>query len=295
MRWVAISIGVIVTALCVVGLSVGWLREHPREWTGVVDVTETHISPKIGGRIVGIAADEGDRIEAGQVLVELDQITLLDELAMARASLKDAEGKLATVKARHAFAVEEFERLDRLNKEASASRQEVLVARTQRDALAGQVTSAQGQVEMAEANIARIEHDLAEATIAAPHGGRVLARAYEPGEVVAPGVTVLSVADLDNVWVYAHVEEADVHLISVGDELFWRLAQSDEVTGKGRVVQVLPEAEFATQKDKGRAKRDIKTFRVKLAVRNVPNHLKPGMTVDVFRPSATTQPQSAAQ
>jgi len=294
MKWIAVGIGLLAVALSVAGLSVGWLVERPREWTGIVDVTETHVSTKIAGRILRIAAHEGEPVETGQVLVALDQTTLRDELAAAQASLQQARGELETAKAQHAFAIEEFERVDRLNKESSASRQEMLVARTQRDALAGQVLTAEGKVAAAEAQISRIGHHLEEATISAPHGGRVVARAYEPGEVVAPGAGVLTIADLDNVWIYAYVEEADVQSLQIGQELGWRAAQSPHLAGTGRIVQILPEAEFATQKDKGRSKRDIKTYRVKLAVRNVPNHLKPGMTVDVFRAPATTQPHAGA-
>ncbi len=277
-----------ISALAVLACcSLGWYalnrtQSHEKVWTGLVDVTETRLGPKYGGRLVEITANEGDVVESGQVVVRLDRRELEEQLAGAEAALLQAQGQRDEIAARLRQAEHDLDHIRELSDSGRASNHEHERTRNERDALEARLRAADAQVEVHRASIATVRQQLAETTVTATMSGRVMLRAYEPGEVVPPGGTVLCVADLAEVWIYVFVDEVGVAHLKTGDAADWRPALGDGPGGTARVVSILPEAAFATQKDKGRAKRDIKSYRVKLRAENSRELLKPGMTLDVI-------------
>ena len=107
-------------------------------------------------------------------------------------------------------------------------------------------------------------------------------RAARQGEVVNPGNPIVTLFDLSSTWVDADVEETYADLISMGQTLRVRLPSGAEVTGP--VIYKAVEADFATQRDVSRTKRDIKTFEVRLHVDNHDRTLALGMTAYVMLP-----------
>jgi len=273
----------IVAALC----SAGWYAlnrtvSHEKVWTGLVDVTETYLGPKMGGRLTLVAAQEGEMVSAGQVVLELDREALLDELDRAEAALHQARGRRDEMAARQRQADHDRRRVDDLFERGSASEHEYVGARNALAALEGSLQAAEATVRMHVAEVERVKQELSETTVISPIGGRVMMRAYEPGEVAPAGAPVLSVAQMNPIWVYAFVDEIGATPLKIGDTAEWRTAHVENRRGTARIVAIIPQAAFATQKDKGRFKRDIKTYRVKLEAANADQVLKPGMTVDVI-------------
>jgi HlyD family secretion protein len=277
----------VVSALVVAALlSGGWYARNlpdnqEKSWTGLVDAVETQIAAKIGGRLSIVGAEEGEIVSAGQTVIELDRDTLLDELAHSEAALRQAEGRRDEISARKNQSEHDSERVAELYEQGSASEHEYVRTQNNRLALEGMLKAAEAAVQMNEATVERVKRDLEETRVTSPVGGRVMMRAYEPGEVVAPGASVLSVAQMDPIVIYAFVDEIGVAALRVGDGAEWRTAHGDTIRGAARIVSIIPEGQFATQKDKGRFKRDIKVYRVKLRAENGDETLKPGMTVDV--------------
>ena len=282
-KLVLVVSALIVAALC----SAGWFAlnragSHEKVWTGLVDVTETHLGPKVGGRLTLVAAQEGEIISAGQVALQLDRQALLDRLDCAEAALRQAQGRRDEIGARRRQAEHDQRRVNELYQRGSASEHEYVGACNELSALQGALHAAQAAVGMHAAEVERVKQELSETTVVSPIGGRVLMRAYEPGEVVPPAAPVLSVAQMDPIWIYAFVDEIGVASLKIGHRAVWRAAHGQGGHGEARIVAILPQAGFATQKDKGRFKRDIKTYRVKLEAPNADETLKPGMTVDVI-------------
>jgi HlyD family secretion protein len=272
----------IVGTLC----SAGWFalnRTVSREkiWTGLVDVKETHLGPKIGGRLVLVGAEEGEMVSPGQVALELDRAALEDERNRAEAALHQAQGRRDEIIARRRQAEHDLRRIERLYRQGSASEHEYVQAQNALAALEGMLSAAEAAVQMHSATVERVGQELSETRVVFSTGGRVMMRAYEPGEVVPAGAPVLSVARMDPIWIYAFVDEVGVAPLKIGERAEWRAAHGRGGAGIARIVAIIPEAGFATQKDKGRFKRDIKTYRVKLEAANADETLKPGMTVDV--------------
>ena len=118
--------------------------------------------------------------------------------------------------------------------------------------------------------------------IHAPAAGTVDVRAALPGEVVNPGQGILTLIDPDQLWVRADVEEGYIDRIRLGDKFTVRLPSGAVRTGT--VFYRAIDADFATQRDVSRTKRDIKTFEIRLRCDNQDRSLAVGMTAYVALP-----------
>ncbi len=122
------------------------------------------------------------------------------------------------------------------------------------------------------------------ARIAAPVSGIVNEWAARQGEVVGEGTPIVTIMDLKQTWVYAPVPETDADAVKLGDKL--RVVMPSGAAVYGQVIAKAPEADFATERDVSRTKRDIKTVQFKLLIPNPGEEFVPGMTAQVFIPTS---------
>jgi HlyD family secretion protein len=155
------------------------------------------------------------------------------------------------------------------------------VARTnQATAAQSTVASTQAQVENATAQLREAEVRLGWTKIYSPVSGTVLVRAAREGEVVTAGQAIVTVVDFSDTWVFAAIPETDADHIGIGDSLRVRLPGGTVLPGK--VFYKAAEADFATQRDVGRRKRDIRTIALKVRLDNPKGAFVPGMTAEVL-------------
>jgi HlyD family secretion protein len=121
--------------------------------------------------------------------------------------------------------------------------------------------------------------------IHAPISGIVDVRAARRGEVVSPARSIVTLIDPDNLWVRGDVEESYIDLIHLGDALTVRLPSGAE--RRCPVFYRRADADYATQRDVSRSKRDIKTFEIRLRCDNQDRSLAVGMTAYVVLPLST--------
>lgn len=143
------------------------------------------------------------------------------------------------------------------------------------------LASAKARLKEAEAALNIQEARLKDTEILSPISGTVVFKGMEAGEVVSPGVTILSIVDLEDLWVRADIEETLIGRVRVGDEAVISIDGMPGISFKGTVAEIGREADFATLKDVTRGRQDIKTFRVKVKMEDKTGTLKPGMTVKV--------------
>ena len=159
------------------------------------------------------------------------------------------------------------------------------------------VASTRAQVANAEAQLKEAEVRLGYTKIYAPVTGTVSVRAAREGEVLSPGQPIVTIVDLSDTWVRAAVPETDADHIGLGDTLRVRLPGGSIV--KGKVFYKAAEADFATQRDVSRRKRDIKTIVLKVRLNNPNGAYVPGMTAEVLvspqQLNGTAQSASAEQ
>jgi HlyD family secretion protein len=150
------------------------------------------------------------------------------------------------------------------------------------------VASTQAQQLNAKAQLEAAEARLGYTKVTAPVSGIVTVRAAREGEVVNLGQAIVIITDLNDTWVRAAVPETQAVHIALGDQLNARLPSGETVPGK--IIFKAPEADFATQRDVSRRKRDIKAIALKLAVDNSKKNLVPGMTAEILIPKSKVNP-----
>ncbi len=169
---------------------------------------------------------------------------------------------------------------------ADAQQEERQVAVQQR-----QTEALRAAVAQATANAAAAAARFGQTRIFAPASGIVTLRAARQGEVVNPGSPIVTLFDLSSTWVDADVEETYADLIAMGQTLRVRLPSGSEISGP--VIYKAVEADFATQRDVSRTKRDIKTVAIRVRVPNPQGKLPLGMTAWVMLPVPALPPPAA--
>ena len=187
------------------------------------------------------------------------------------ASLQDRDRSNATLQAAQA-------RVKSLQDQVRAAEARTHQAR----AAASNVSATRSEMNAAQAQLAEAETRLGYTQVVAPISGTVSVRAARQGEVVNAGQPIVTVVDLNDVWVRAAVPETESDGVALGDHLKVRLLSGRELDGT--VIFKGVEADFATQRDVGRSKRDIKTVVLKVHVDNRDQRLTPGMTAEVLVP-----------
>jgi len=121
---------------------------------------------------------------------------------------------------------------------------------------------------------------VSQAVLAAPLGGTVIAKHAEPGELLAVGSPVITVAKLDDVWVRAYIPETRLGRVKLGQKA---IVTSDTWKGRsyqGTVTFIASEAEFTPRNVQTEAERVKLVYRIKITIPNPKQELKPGMPVD---------------
>ncbi|SJZ62527.1 HlyD family secretion protein [Trichlorobacter thiogenes] len=286
--------------------------------TGTIETTTVAVAFKVPGRLKERLVDEGQLVKIGQIVARLDDDELKDERTVrsadqqaAQAALADLKAgsrqeeiaasgaTLARLKAEADRAAQDATRAEALFKKEVIPRKELDAARAAKDATAAAVREgderlrlvkvgprpdtikqAQARLEGAAAARSLADTRLSQAVLAAPISGTVMAKHAEPGELLAAGSPVITVAKMDEVWVRAYLPETQLGKIKLGQQVS---VSSD--TWKGRTYQgtvsfIASEAEFTPRNVQTEAERVKLVYRIKITIANPKQELKPGMPVD---------------
>jgi HlyD family secretion protein len=146
------------------------------------------------------------------------------------------------------------------------------------------VSATRGDMENAKALLDQAQVQLGYAQVVSPISGKVNVRAARQGEVVAATTPIVTITDLTQTWIYAPLPETEADAVQLGDSL--RVVMPSGATIYGKVIAKSAEADFATQRDVSRRKRDIKTIRLKLLIDNPEMRYVPGMLAEVYIPKS---------
>jgi HlyD family secretion protein len=165
---------------------------------------------------------------------------------------------------------------------AQANRQQVDVQQADIAATRAQIAQAAAQRDQAQTQLSYTK-------VVAPIDGIVSVRVARQGEVVQAGGPIVTVLDVDHLWVQADVEETYIDQIGFGQKLKVRLPSGNTI--EGTVFFKGVESEYATQRDVSRTKRDVKAFTIKVSVPNMDRRLFAGMTAYVLLPPPPGEPR----
>lgn len=258
------------------------LRARVSETRATETLTRGTTSSEVANARARAQAARSARDEAAAELerVRQDHVRITTLAAEGVASQQEKDRIDAALKAAQA-------RLAALDDQVKAADAEVkaAMARThQAEAAESMVAATQAQAANAAAQKAEAETRLGYTRVVSPVTGTVSVRVAREGEVVMAGAPIVTVVDYRETWVRVAIPETHADRIQLGDVLTVRFPSGATVEGK--VILKQAEADFATQRDVSRSKRDIRTIGLKLAIDNPGGRYTPGMTAEVLVPRA---------
>jgi HlyD family secretion protein len=221
------------------------------------------------------------QLEQAKAVLELDRITyerdqgLFSRGVMAAEEKDTAEQNYRAAQANVKALGDQVKSADAQVAVAEANRQQVEVQQSEIAATRAQVAQAVAQKDQAQTQLGYTE-------IYSPTDGIVSVRVARQGETIQTGGPIVTIVDIDHLWVQADVEETYIDQIAFGQKLRVRLPSGDVIVGTVFFKGV--EGDFATQRDVSRTKRDIKTFEIKVSIPNTERRLFEGMTAYVLLP-----------
>ncbi len=245
---------------------------------GRIEAKLVDIAAKEPLRVKEILVDEGDLVKPGQVLVRMDTATLNAQLAEAKLNVLAKQQEEAVTKAtivkREAeidLAKTEVKRSTALVAERAGSQRELDVHRMAlRSTTAGlqeeqaKLRTTEQEVKVAAANAVVIQTRIDDATLKSPVTGRVLYRLAEVGEVVSAGGKVLTLTNLDDVYMEIFLPSEQAARIKDGAEARLTFDALPGVAVAGYVSFVSPEAQFTPKQVETKSEREKLMFRVKI-------------------------------
>jgi HlyD family secretion protein len=319
-----IIIGVIAVLILAV---VGWLlygqfagtRNDKLIVHGNVDIRQVNLGFRVSGRLKEVKSEEGDIVEAGDVIAVLDDGPYQDQVRLAEAQvaqaqanytkmvngfrkeeIEQARAQLAQAKANYDNALRTFEREDKLLQTHVISQSDYDAATSSRDSLKAMVQSAQAnlnlelagnrkedidnakaQLDNAQANLDNAKRNLTDCQLRASVDGVVITRAVEPGTIVATSTIVYSVCETSPVWIRTYVDERDLGRIYPGMKA---LIYNDTYPNHPYTAQVgfiSPVAEFTPKNVETRELRADLVYRLRVILQNADRYVRQGMPVTV--------------
>jgi HlyD family secretion protein len=241
------------------------------------------ISAEVPGRIVEMAVAEGDRVEAGQLLLRLDDARYRSQVEQTRAARNAAEANLTLAEARLDKAARDLVRLERLHEDGLASEEALEGARTDHQVAEAETEARRQELARAAASLEVSRDDLAKTLYRAPLAGIVSRLNVEAGENVVvgtmnnPGTVILSIADMSGMEVEAEVDETDVVSVSVGQSANITVDAIQNEEFPGTVVSVGNSGRGASRGTVD----EVVNFEVVVAFDEPDPRLRPGMTADI--------------
>jgi HlyD family secretion protein len=307
--------------------------DHEIVISGNIEAHESLVGFKVPGRIVELPVEEGQQVAQDALLARLDdadykQRVRIDEATVrvresnlaltlagtreqetraAQQTMIDAEAdleekKLDNERAQQLFAKDEISAQERDQAATALKRAEAIYKAAQQrynEAVEGSrkedITIARANLNEANAALGLSQVNLGYTILRAPSAGVVTVRQAELGEVVAPGTPVVTLADLDHIWLRAYIAETDLGRIAWGQDA---TITTDTYPGKqyhGRISFISSDAEFTPKSVQTYKERVTLVYRIKIDIDN-PNHeLKPGMPADArIELSASKQNQGSS-
>lgn len=314
----AAAIIVVLSVLAIVGLSLWYLvQPQPLLVQGEADATRVDIAARIDGRVGQRPVSRGDDVTAGEVLVAIDNPELIMKLreaeaaravaladlarieigtraeivaernaavAASEASLKLAQQTYDRVKKVTAGGFEAVAKLDEATTSLDVATRSLEQSKlAYQEAVAGYTTEergvAQAAVAKAEAAIKTLRAQVDEMTVKAPISAQVYQVGVEPGEYVSPGVPLLSLVDLGDVWLRFDLREDLAKGLKAGDRFTVRIPALGDTPVPVEIRTVATRGEYAGWRaTRATGDFDLRTFEVRAYPVDRIEKLRPGMS-----------------
>lgn len=287
-----------------------WARRahQPQEivLSGTLEARTVNVGSLVGGRVVRVLTDEGQAVQAGQTIVELETETLDRQIAEQAAAI--ASARAALVKGIHgplpqeiakAEAVANNDEKERVRQQSLyhagiASREAYDVAATTAKSSAEDLRVLQlgtrpedlaqlrAQLDQQERHLASLQKQRDECRVISTVTGFVQSFGLRPGDLVEPNQTVAEILESSQLWVRVYVPETELHLIHIGQQVRVNVDADPKKPQEfaGHIAEVNPQGEYTPRNIQTRSQRADEVFGVKVYVDPDPR-LKAGMNAEV--------------
>ena len=307
----------VVVLVAVVALVGEYLRRRePLLLQGITECRTLKAASKIPGRIEQVCVQEGEQVRQGELLyilstpelsAKLEQVTALRSAAEALDARVEQGARAPQIEAAlnlwqqaqagAVLASKSYERAQNLYREGVIPAQKLDEARASYESMRAlesaaraqydlvlegadkyDVEAAAAQVKEAEGGVAEVEAYLKDAMVYAPISGEVSTIGYHAGEVVGSGYPVVTILDLEDVWITFNIKESLLPRIRLGESVqAWVPALGEKITLQVR--HIAAQADFATwDATRTRGGFDVRTFAVKMYPEDKGVGLRPGMS-----------------
>jgi len=239
---------------------------------------QVNISADVSAKITRLEIEEGEWVEQGTLLIELDRERYLAAVASAQANLSAAQANANLARENMVKAEKDYVRTKELYDRALESQAVLDAVYAAAEVEKARYQSTLDQGEQAKAALRQARDDLAKTTIYAPMSGTVSKLNKEIGEIALGSQfqedVILEISNLEGMEALVDIDENDIVSVSIGDEAEIEVDALPDVKLKGRVTEIANSA-----KSSGAGTTDEKTeFEVKVAVIDPVPELRPGMT-----------------
>lgn len=268
--------------------------------SGVFESTEVTVSAEGNGKILSLDIQEGDRLEAGQIVGCIDTVQLhLSEVQLEASRRAVGSGRLdisrqiAALESQIGKQRQELDRFTKLEKAGASNRKQVEDIQAQIETLERQLAAQKeslnssnrnvsGQADALEAQIEQIRDRIRKCVITSPVAGTVLAKYSEAGEFAALGRALFKVADIDNIRLRAYITADQLTTLKLGQQVrvFADQGSSGRKEYAGTLIWISDKAEFTPKTIQTRDERANLVYAVKIAVEN-DGLIKLGMYGDI--------------
>ncbi|WP_169331952.1 efflux RND transporter periplasmic adaptor subunit [Desulfurispora thermophila] len=212
----------------------------------VAPFKEVAVIPKTPGRVAAVPVSVGQKVQAGQVLVELDKVDMEIALQQQEAALANAVANQLQAQTNYDNAVANFDRMQKLYAEGAISQSQLEQAKAQLSAATSAKNSIAAQIRQMQAAVASMRQKLADTTVTSPISGVVSKVNVEPGEMASQQAPVVVVIQEQPLLVKANLPENVVGGVQINQSVDVFVSATNK-TYQGQVYTLAPQADAVSK------------------------------------------------
>jgi HlyD family secretion protein len=281
-------------------LAVSCANEVPFDAQGTFEANEVIVSSEANGRILSFNVEEGEKVEAGMQIAEIDSVQLdlqrkqlMAQLSAVLGSKPDVKKQVASLREQIAVQKREQRRIKNMLKDGAATRKQkddidahIRILERQLSAtlstLDKNTEAINSNATALEAQIAALDDMISKCRVVSPINGTVLVKYAEAGELASMGRPMVKIANLDKIYLRAYFTSDQLSNLKIGDELTVTadFGGNERYDYDGRITWISSESEFTPKTIQTKNSRANLVYAVKIAVKN-DGRLKIGFTGEV--------------
>lgn len=269
-------------------LAVSCANEVRFDAQGTFEADEVIVSSEANGRILSFNVEEGEKVEAGMQIAEIDSVQLdlqrkqlMAQLSAVLGSKPDVKKQVASLREQIAVQKREQRRINNMLKDGAATRKQkddidayIRILERQLSAtlstLDKNTEAINSNATALEAQIAALDDMISKCRVVSPINGTVLVKYAEAGELASMGRPIVKIANLDKIYLRAYFTSDQLSNLKIGDELLVTadFGGDERYDYTGRITWISSESEFTPKTIQTKNSRANLVYAVKIAVKN---------------------------